>query len=519
MTAVADKPIRIAVLGFMLESNRWAPTATAEEFEEHLSIAGEAITEELSQQHSKLPAEWSGFKAEMDRLRAWEFIPIRLAYGGASGLCAQSYIDAFCADVSDRLDAALPLDGVYIAEHGAGVATDDDDLDGTVFRTVRKAVGPNVPVVASLDLHALVGVEMVRQTDALCAYLTNPHVDQAERGAEAARILSELIDGAVTAKAFVRVPILPPQVRLLTAHGPYADAVALGQELCADDPALLNVSVCGNFSFADVAKNGITVTVTSRGNQEAADGAARKIAEQLWHDRTRFDPELTSLDEAVARMKAVHADPSLPSVLFADVADNPGGGGRGNTTYMLKAFLEAGVAGVALAPFYDAALAKEAHRLGVGATFEATLNAEEPDPLSHPITVPVRVVALSDGQVVGRLGSMAGRTVAHGPTAWLKLDERIDLVVISIRHQALDPAQLEHLGIDLTALRGLIVKSRGHFRAGFDWLFPDERILEVDVPGLITPVLTRVEFRRVERPIYPLDREFDWSPPQTVSVT
>lgn len=515
---MTDRPVRIAILGFMLESNRWAPVATASEFDEHVSLSGAAIAEELAREHPTLPAEWTGFKSEMDGLRPWEFVPIRVSAGGASGLCEQAYLDAFCAEVTERLAAALPLDGVYIAEHGAGVATEDDDLDGTVFRTVREAVGPDTPVVASLDLHALVGPEMVRQTDALCAYLTNPHVDQAERGAEAARILSDLIDGATTAKAFVRVPILPPQVRLLTAYGPYADAVALGQEICAADPSLLNVSVCGNFSFADVAKNGITVTVTSRGDQQAADAAARRIAAGLWDDRRRFDPELTSLDEAVALMTAVHEDPLRPALLFADVADNPGGGGRGNTTYILKAFLEADVAGVALAPFYDASLAREAHRLGVGANFEATLNAEEPDALSHALTVPARVVALSDGRIVGRLGSMKGRTVAHGSTAWLKLDERIDLVVISIRNQALDPMQLEHLGIDLTTLRGLIVKSRGHFRAGFDWLFPDERILEVDVPGLITPVLTRVDFRRVERPIYPLDPEFEWSPPETVAV-
>lgn len=516
--AEADPKPRIAVLGFMLETNRWSPIADAKEFAEHGSMEADAILVGIAKDSPSLPKEWSGFHTAMSALRPWTFVPIRHAYAGASGPCEQPYLDAFCADIAERLAAARPLDGVYICEHGAGVATGDDDLDGTVFRTVREAVGPDVPIVATLDLHALVGPEMVRQTDALCAYLTNPHVDQAERGAEAARILAELMDGMRTAKAFVRVPILPPQVRLLTAHGPYADAVSLGQTLCAEDPALLNVSVCGNFSFADVPKNGITVTVTSRGDQDAADRAARTIAARLWDYRARFAPRLTSLEDAVARMKAVHADPSQPALLFADVADNPGGGGRGNTTYILKAFLDAGVAGVALAPFNDRALAVEAHRRGVGATFEAKLNSEEASEYSEPVTVPAQVVALSDGDVVGRLGSMAGRTVAHGPTAWLKLDGRIDLVVISIRHQALDPAQLEHLGIDLKALRGLVVKSRGHFRAGFDWLFDDARILEVDVPGLITPVLSRVDFRNVVRPIHPLDEDFEWSPPTDVKV-
>ncbi|WP_420391984.1 M81 family metallopeptidase [Acuticoccus sp.] len=512
------RPVRIAVLGFMLETNRWSPVADKVEFDEHGSMAAEAIAAEIERSNPSLPREWTGFKAEMDRLRPWEFVPIRHAYAGASGPCDQAYLDEFVADISDRLKAALPLDGVYVCEHGAGVATEDDDLDGTVLSTVRDAVGPDVPIVATLDLHALVGERMVASTDALCAYLTNPHVDQAERGAEAARVLSELLDGLTTAKAFVRVPILPPQVRLLTARGPYADAVAMGQTLLEEDPRLLNVSVCGNFSFADAPKNGITVTVTSRGDQAAADEAAKRLAAGLWDDRERFEPELTSLEDAVALMKAVHDDPSREPVLFADVADNPGGGGRGNTTYVLKAFLDAGVAGVAFVPFYDRALAAEAHAKGVGARFDARLNRQEASELSHELTVPVEVMALSDGEVVGRRGSMEGRTVAHGPTAWLRLDDRIDLVVISIRHQALDPAQLEHLGIELEALRGIVVKSRGHFRAGFEWLIPNERIYEVDVPGLITPVLSRVDFKRVQRPIWPLDKDFNWSPPVEVAV-
>lgn len=512
-----SRKVRIAVLGFMLESNRWSPVATAAEFEDKCSLAGDAIRAELAQPHPRLPKEWSGFCQAMDQLRPWEFVPIRVAYGGAAGLCDQAFFDAFCADACARLRAALPVDGVYLPEHGAGVATGDDDPDATLFRLVRDIVGPDVPIVASLDLHALVGPEMVRQTDMLCAYRTNPHVDQGERGAEAAHALCELLDGTRTAKAFVRVPILPPQVRLLSARGPYADAIKLGQSL--KDERILNVSVCGNFSFADVDRNGITVTVTSRGDQAAADEVARRIAAQLWADRERFQPQLTSLDEAVARMKAVHDDPALPPLLFADVADNPGGGARGNTTWILEAFLEAGVAGVALGLFYERALAAEAHERGVGAVFEARLNRDEASEYSKPLTVAAEVVALSDGHVVGRKGSAAGRSIELGPSARLRLGGRIDLVVISIRQQLLDPAEMEHFGIELETLRGLIVKSRGHFRAGFEWLIPDERILEVDVPGLITPVLTRMDFKHVLRPIYPLDPDMSWTVPGSVAVT
>jgi microcystin degradation protein MlrC len=403
----------------------------------------------------------------------------------------------------------MPLDGVYLSEHGAASATGDDDPDATVFALVRMIVGPDVPVIATLDLHGNVTKEMVGWTDALVAYRENPHVDMAERGEEAASIMRRMLGGMRTAKGFAKLPMIPPSVTQLTKSGPYTDLLAYGQSKI--DADVVNVSILSGFSLTDSPKNGLSVIVTTTGDAQKAQTLAGDIARHAWSERRRWVPRLTLLEEATAMAVACGRDPARPPLLFADVADNPGGGGRGNTTYILEAFYRAEAQGVVLGIFNDPPLADEAHRLGVGAAFHAVFNRGETQEFSRRFEAPGKVLALSEGKCVGRRGMAAGRTVDLGRSALVEVGG-IRVAVISIRNQCLDPMFLEMFGVDIAAARSVIVKSRGHFRAGFDEFFPDDRILEVDVPGLTTPVLSRFPFRRVPRPIFPLDPDMEWSP-------
>jgi len=356
---------------------------------------------------------------------------------------------------------------------------------------------------------------MVDETDLLVAFLTNPHVDQRERGAEGAGAMRELLAGVRTAKALVKVPLMPPSVTLLTGAGddrPYGDLIRCGQGKV--DAIVMNVSVCAGFYLGDSPKAGMSVIVTTRGAQASADALALELARRAWAERHRYVPHLVSIEEATRRMVETSRDPLAPALCFADVADNPGGGGRGNTTDLLRAFLAAGVKRVALGLFNDAALAAEAHRRGRGARFRATFNRAEAHPLSRSFESEVEVVALSDGRLVGRRGANQGRTLTLGQSARLRIggEDGIDIVVIAIRQQCSDPATLEHFGIDIGGLRGLIVKSRGHFRAGFDEFFRDGQICEVDAPGLSTQRLARLPYRNIPRPMFPLDTQAQWQP-------
>jgi microcystin degradation protein MlrC len=497
---------RIALVAFRLESNFHAPVCGAEEFDR---LGGPALLADLATDAPRAPLEFSGFMAAMAETGGFEPVPLAVAAGGAAGPVDQAYLDAFMAEVADRLRAAGPVDGVYFAEHGAAIATEDEDPDGTLFARVRALVGPDVPVVATLDLHANVGERMVEATDVLVSYRTNPHVDAFARGEEAARAMRELLAGVRATTAFRKLPLIPPSIAQNTKDGPYGDHIRFGQGFV--DDTVLSVSVVAGFSLGDTVKNGMAVVVTTRGDRDRAEAVADAVAARIWAERHRYDVTLTPLADAVAMMQARDADPALPSLCFADVADNPGGGGRGNTMFILEAFLAAGCRDVLLGPVFDAPLAATAHRLGAGARFEATFNREETQAFSKPLTWPAEVVRLHDGVMVGRRGIRAGRTLDLGPTAVLRLDG-VHVLVTSRRFQFCDPVMAEAVGFPLDSLRGLVVKSRGHFRAAVDEVFDDDRIVEVDVPGLTTPVLSRVPFARVPRPIYPLDPETTWPP-------
>ena len=497
---------RIAILGLHLEANAFAPPTLREDFRNQCWEAGEHISA-LARRTSHLPSELPGFYGRMDATGEWMAVPLLIAGAPPGGPIAQDVFLDFLDQVQSGLGAALPLDGVYVASHGASSATGDLDSDGTLLALVRRIVGPALPVVVTHDLHCNVSERMLEAIDALIAYRTNPHVDQRERGAEAADLLRRLLGGGRCAKAFIRLPIAPPSVTLLTAEGPYADLIRLGQELTGGD--VLNVSVTGGFVLGDLPKCGMTVNVTTAGDQALAERVAARIARAAWDDRGRYFRALTPLADAVAAARRAASGP----IILADVADNPGGGGRGNTTWLLAALHEAAVEGVVLGVFVDPALAEEAHRLGEGRQFEAVFNRQE-EGFARRFAADAVVERLSDGTDIGRRGTLAGKRFNLGPSALLRLaGSGVRVVVGSLRRQLAEPRMLEMHGIDIARVRVVVVKSRGHFRAGFDEFAPPERIIEVDTPGLTSPVLANFAWRRLPRPIWPLDREVAFALP------
>ncbi|MBX9596528.1 MAG: M81 family metallopeptidase [Roseomonas sp.] len=498
---------RIALGGFMLESNGHAPVATRAEFEASCWLEGDALEADLAKPAPRAPAGLSGFMRAMDAGRPWQPVFTIAATAGASGPMDQDVFDDVVARLEAALRAAMPLDGVFLALHGAATATVDRDPDGTLLKRVRAIVGPDVPVLGTLDLHANVAWSMVEAADMLAAYVTNPHVDQAERGAECAAVMRAMLGGMRPRGAFVKLPFIPPATSQNTAGGPYADAIAHGQRYL--DHEVLNVSISSGFSLGDTPKNGLSVIVTTRTDGARAQQVAEEIAAWIWSTRDKWITNLTSLEDATAMALAAGRDAAAPSLLFADVADNPGGGGRGNTAFILESFVKAGVEGAVFGIHNDPALAAEAHALGLGARFTARFNREETNIFSKPFEAEAVVEALTDGEVVGRRGIYRGRSVSTGATALLRIGG-VRVAVVTNRRQLAEPRMVESLGVDLRAVRSLVVKSRGHFRAGFDDIWTPDRIIEVDVPGLTTVVLARVPWREAPRPIYPLDAAMEW---------
>lgn len=495
----------------MLESNRFAPVITEEDYLKRVYLAGQEILEDLYSSDPKLPTEIRGFAAEMDARGEWQPVPILVGLVEAGGPMDHAFFQASMQEIRTRLLAAGELDGVYICNHGAMITTENTDPDGEIFAAVREIVGPGVPVVATLDLHGNVSDRMIETADAIIAYQTNPHVDMLERGRDAAAILHEMFAGMRSDVAFIRLPLVPPTVTLLTETGAYADIMDYGLALAGGDIA--NVSILGGFAYSDTPKNGMAIIVTGRVANGSAQRVAARIAQMAWGEHLRFVPRLTSLEAAVEQVAAVSANPDLPAVILADVADNPGGGGNGNTMWILEALHARGVSGVIAGVINDPVLAREAERLGEGARFRAVFNRVEPDSFSHRFEADARVVSVRDGDCVGRRGFYAGRRMNLGLSVLLDLGG-IQVVVISIRTQCADPIFLEMMGLDIGTARAVVVKSRGHFRAGFDEFFAPSQVIEVDAPGLTSPILTRFDFHNLPRPVFPIDMDVQWSLPE-----
>lgn len=502
---------RVALMGMILESNRCSKPAIRADFESLTWMGGNALMVEARKETPTLATEFAAFVRAMDATGPWTPVPALLAACHPHGPVEEEVFEAYSEQVLATLSE--PVDAVYLCHHGAMVATHLDDPDGELAARVRAKVGPDVPIVQTLDLHGNISDTMCANVDLICGYRTNPHVDMIERGEEAAFTLRRILAGLARPKvAHVKLPLAPASVTLLTANGPYGELIDFGQRRQAELAGkILNVSIFGNFIFSDVPENGLSIVVTARDDQSQADALAREIAAKAWSIRERFTRDLTSVDEAVA----LALNPDRAPVIFSDAGDNPGGGGSGRTTELLAALINGGATGVLYGSFADGELAAEAHALGVGASFTAVFNrssgAESWEQWDTPLSAEATVEAVHDGEVAGRLGIMAGRHLHLGPSALLRVGG-IQIVVITDRTQTADPVFFEMFDLDIAAAKTVCVKSRGHFRAGFLPWFPPEQVFEIDTAGLTSPVLERWPLSRIPRPSYPLDPDTVWTP-------
>ncbi|MEO1492606.1 MAG: M81 family metallopeptidase [Pseudomonadota bacterium] len=504
---------RVALLGMILESNRYARPATLADFESLTWSRGPALLDEARSAAPSLATEFAAFVRAMDATGPWQPVPVMLAACHPLGPVERGVYDAYLAEVEARL-AGAQLDAVYLCHHGAMVAEHLDDPDGALATAVRGLVGPDVPIVQTLDLHANLSDEMCAAADLIVGYRTNPHVDMIERGEEAAFSLRRILAGQARPQiAHVKLPLAPASVTLLTADGPYGDMIDYGQRRQAEMASeILNVSVFGNFIFSDVPQNGISVVVTAREDRAVAEALAREIAAFGWTMRERFVRALMPVADAVS----LALDQDRAPVIFSDSGDNPGGGGSGRTTELFAALVASNVRGAYVGSFYDPLLAEEAHAVGEGGRFAARFNRERGNAAweqwDAPLEVEVEVTGLREGDVTGRLGIMAGRRLHLGKCARLTIGGPggIEVIVISDRSQTADPVFFEMFGLDIAAADTVVVKSRGHFRAGFAPWFAPEHVHEVDTGGLTSPVLDRWPLTKVPRPSFPLDRDAAW---------
>jgi microcystin degradation protein MlrC len=499
--------MRVALGSIMHETNSFSPIQTPfEAFHEGMPdiLDGQRVLDAMRGTKTGI----GGFM-DVGAEQGWEMIGTVSAHATPSANVQAEAHNRLKGRLVQHIRDAGKLDGVLLYLHGAMLAENAPDAEGDICKAVREVVGPDVPIITALDLHGNMTEEFCKQVDGVFVYDTNPHIDSWERGVEAAECMAKVLNGEMPRPKvlFVKPPMLPPTINMRTAEGPMTQLLDRGQEWEAGD-GIVNVAVFPGFPYADFDQAGTSIIVTAT-DEEIGRRAIRDMGQFAWSIRDQFLKEIPDVPAAVEQALQQIGEPGGLPVILADVADNPGGGGTGDTTELLRELIRRGAHGAA-ACVWDPETVQQAFVVGIGNTADFKIAGKAaPEAYGAPLEVRGRVTHLSDGHFTGWGPVMRGRAGNAGPTACIDVNG-LKLVVTTFRHAANDRGFFQVAGVQPDREPLLVIKSRGHFRADFQPIA--KTIIEVDAPGAANPGLARYEFKNVRRPLWPLDRDMTWEP-------
>jgi microcystin degradation protein MlrC len=487
---------RIAIGGLMHESNTFAPGRT--DLAAFLSgglETGPGIAARWGEAHHEV----GGF-LEGARRFGFEPVPTLMGWATPAGpLDAETY-----RELTDRLVASIraagPVDAVLLALHGAMVAEGQDDADGATLARVRDLIGPDRPIIASLDYHANVSPLMARASDALVAYQTYPHVDQRERGLKAASLAFQAANGSIRpTQALCKPPVL---IHLLAQETGREPLRPLMDDLTSFEPSrgYLDASLLAGFPYADTPATGPSCVVVTDDNPELAEEAAARMAERLWALRR----ELTATPPRPAEAVAAALQAERTPVILVDIGDNVGGGSAADSTVLLHELIRQS-ADRSVVVLFDPNSVQECARAGVGHEVALDVGGKI-DRNAPPLPFRGRVRVLHDGRYVEDQPRHGGlRVNDQGLTAVVEDVRGNTVVLTSLRHPPFSLGQLTSLGLRPGSARVIVVKAAVAYKAAYAPIAGT--IIEVDTPGLTASNPARYTYHKVRRPILPLDPE------------
>jgi microcystin degradation protein MlrC len=495
--------MRIAIGQLWQETNTFNPRPTTRADFEHFGVLrGAELVERLADTN-----EPGGF---IQALRAWPERPeivglVRLPAWPGGPLAADTF-RWLRSEILDALRAALPVDGVLFALHGALVAEGAPDVEGEVLRAVRGALGPAVPLVATLDLHANVTAAMARHADALVLYHTAPHIDVFETGRRGAAVLRRLlVGGARPVTAFQKLPLVVPAERANTqdpASVSHAFRLRL-QELEAS-PRVLAAGLATVQPWLDIPELGSAVVVVTDADAGLAKAECGALAAEVWRRRAEYLPELVPVEEAV---RAAHRHAG-GLVVLSDSADATTSGAPGDSTWLLRELLKYDWPRPALVPLVSPELVEQAQRRGAGAELTAEAGGVRDARFSRPVALTARVERLFRAEFVLSGHLARNLPIDMGPAAVLR-QGNVHVVVTSRSGPHFAPELFRAAGLDPFAASVLVAKSPCGFRAAYAGRA--DKILVVRAPGCAPADFWRYEYRSIPRPLWPWDG-IGWAP-------
>jgi microcystin degradation protein MlrC len=477
--------MRVAIGGIWHETNTFASAPTSlEQFE---VLEGAQIRETF--EGTRTPV--GGFLSA-----GLETVPTLFASATPSGTVRRDVYEALAAKLVARVGEAKP-DGILLDLHGAMVVEGIDEVEADLLSRL-----PGVPIGAVFDFHANISDAFVRRVDVFAGYDTYPHVDPVERGAEVAGLLSRRLKGELRPfRAVVRPPLLTAPQSQRTDGGPMGELMAMAAA-AEKNAGVLSVTVAGGFPYADVPHAGVSVVATTDGRPELAESIATEIARAAWESRARFAVVNVPPAEAVAR--ALRSDRGL--VVLVDQADNVGGGSPGDGTALLAELLRAKAKGSVITLADPEAVAR-AHDAGVGAELDVLLGGKTDAFHGAPVAVRARVTRIGSGDFTYRGSYMTSRRVTAGRAALMEA-EGVRILVRERKVMPFDREEIQVMGIDPATCRIIVVKSALAWRAAYGELARE--VIDVDTPGVCTARLETLPYKKLRRPIAPIDRNATW---------
>ncbi len=416
-------------------------------------------------------------------------------------LSAQGWLRLSTRILDAVVDQARGADALYVSLHGAMGAVGEPDPEGYLLEAFRQAVGPDVPIVISLDLHGIATDRMLRQIDGLTAYKTYPHVDFADTGRRAARLLLDIVDhGLRPILARVVVPMLARGDECVTKSGLYGSVLA-DALIMERSGQVLSASVLIGNPFTDAPELCTQSIVVSKRADGTAEACAIALAQAIWDGRRRLVGQLVSVDKAVALARYMTGP-----VVFTDAADATSSGASGDSNVLIKALRAGGYTRRVLAPIVDAPAAAAAHAAGVNATLAIDLGGTIDAARYQPIHVTAVVQSLSNGRAV--LETM-GVPIDAGPCAVLTF-ENFTVLVLSKPAFLFDRSLFHANGLDPRRFDLIVVKSpHTEFHMYDQWA---EKNLNVDAPGSTSANVATLGHRSCARPIFPIEPDTEFVP-------
>lgn len=484
------------------ETNTFSPVPTPwEEFGPKGPYLGRAAYEAMKGKNMAMAA----FIDLAEKSGAEPVTPIA-AWANPSGPVDGAAYDRICGAICDAVAAGC--DAIFLDLHGAMVVADrTDDGEGTLLEKIR-AIAPRTPIAVSLDLHANVTGAMIRNCDVIAGYKTYPHIDQYESGQLAGSILLRMMKGEVEpVMAWGQLPVLAQTLRQNTAEGAMKDFVDAAR--AAERDGLLAATAFGGFQMADIRDAGLSAVTVADGNKAAAESACGAMLDVAWAQKEDFIYRGRPLEQAIAQAKQMGEQSGGP-ILLLDHADNCASGSTQDTMYVLREALRQGLTGIAVAPIRDPEAVAKLIEAGMGAKVTLPVGGKMDMPSirrkGEPLMLSGIVRTITDGEYTITGPQFTGMRCFMGRT--VVLDTGTAQVVISERNQEpWDRGVFESVGIDPMRQRYLLLKSRMYFRPVF--LPVAKGMVFCDAPGVSSSDWTQFDYRKLRRPMYPLDQNFD----------